>query len=129
MKRETAFVYMLELETGAYYTGYTLDLGRRLDEHLGRGVGRGAKTTRSFPPVRLALAWKTQDRSTALRLEHAIKRLSRRQKEELVQNPRRLRSLCPGIVGVRLYRRDLPLKAPIGAGERSTNTLPATPVE
>lgn len=129
MKHETAFVYMIELETGAYYTGYTVDLRRRLDEHLNRGAGKGAKTTRSFPPVRLALAWKTPDRSTALRLEHAIKRLTRRQKEELLQNPRRLRSLCPGIVGVRLYRRDLPLKAPIGAGERSTNTLTVTPVE
>lgn len=98
-----AFVYILELENGAFYTGYTIDLDRRLAEHIHKK--RGAKTTRSFRPIRLLMSWKTSDRSTALRLERAIKSLHRKEKESLIADPKRLRKMFPQFCGVRLYRR------------------------
>lgn len=104
---DRACVYILELDSGAYYTGYTIDLARRIDEHLQKK--KGSKITRSFRPIRLVISWRTPDRSTALRLEHAIKTLTRQDKDRLIQNPRTLRSFFPEISGARLFRRDIPL--------------------
>ena len=76
------FVYMLRCGDGSLYTGCTNDLSRRLEAHRS---GRGAKYTRSRPPVALAYREEVPDRSAALRREAAIKRLSRREKLTLVE--------------------------------------------
>lgn len=77
------YVYMLRCGDGSLYTGSTTDVARRLREHQS---GTGAKYTRSRPPVTLAYTEKAPDRSAALRREAAIKKLSRRQKLELIKN-------------------------------------------
>lgn len=69
------FVYMLECRDGRLYTGITTDLQRRLAEH--RGGRRGARFTRSHPPQRLVASRQVDSRSTALKLEAALKRLDR----------------------------------------------------
>lgn len=75
-------VYILRCGDGTLYTGCTNDLLRRLEAHRS---GRGAKYTRSRPPVALAYREEAPDRSAALRREAAIKRLSRREKLALLE--------------------------------------------
>ena len=76
------FVYILRCGDGSLYTGCTNDLPRRLEAHRS---GRGAKYTRSRPPVTLAYREAAAGRSAALRREAAIKRLTRRQKLALIE--------------------------------------------
>lgn len=76
-----AFVYMLRCADGTLYTGYTLELSRRVACH---NAGRGAKYTRSRLPVELAWSAELPEPRDARRAEVLLKRLSRRQKEMLL---------------------------------------------
>lgn len=75
------FVYILRCGDGSLYTGTTNDVARRLRVHQS---GKGAKYTRSHPPVALCYQEELVDRPAALRRELAIKSLSRAQKLKLV---------------------------------------------
>jgi putative endonuclease len=80
------WVYILQCENGAYYTGYTTDLERRYDEHVA-GTAK-CKYTRSFKPVKIAQAWKiTTSKNIALKVEKFIKSLTKKKKEELIAEP------------------------------------------
>lgn len=74
-------VYMVRCRDDSLYTGITTDLERRLCEH---NSGKGAKYTRGRGPVELVYREAVPDKSTALRREAAMKKLTRRQKLELV---------------------------------------------
>jgi predicted GIY-YIG superfamily endonuclease len=75
-------VYLARCSDGSLYTGITTDPIRRMVEH---NSGSGAAYTRTRLPIRLVY-WETvEDRSGALRREHAIRRLTRREKEALVR--------------------------------------------
>lgn len=74
-------VYILRCGDGTLYTGVTCDLPRRLAAHQS---GKGAKYTRSRPPVELVYREAAADKSAALRREAAIKRLDRRKKLALI---------------------------------------------
>jgi len=76
-----AFVYLLRCGDGSLYCGWTTDLQRRLAAHRG---GRGSRYTASRLPVELVLAQPMSDRAAARREEARIKRLTRREKLELV---------------------------------------------
>ena len=78
------YVYMLRCRDGSLYTGYTTDLDARVRVHNGEGKG-GAKYTRSRRPVTLAYSEEYSDKSEALKRECEIKRLSRVQKEALIE--------------------------------------------
>jgi len=65
---------------GSLYTGITTDPERRLAQH---NRGNGAAYTRSRLPVSLVYCEDAPNRARALRREHAIRRLTRREKEEL----------------------------------------------
>ncbi len=67
------FVYLIECRDGSLYTGIAVDVERRFQQHL---TGRGARYTRSHPPLRLLGHLEFPDRSQASRAEHAIKQLS-----------------------------------------------------
>lgn len=75
------FVYMLRCGDGSLYTGCTDHVERRLAAHQS---GKGAKYTRSRRPVELVYQEEVADRSAALRREAAIKKLTRKQKIELL---------------------------------------------
>lgn len=75
-------VYILRCGDGSLYTGCTNDLPRRLGAHRS---GRGAKYTRSRPPVELVYREAAADKSAALRREAAIKRLPRQEKLALIE--------------------------------------------
>ena len=68
---------------GTYYTGYTTNLDRRIRAH---NEGKtGAKYTRSRRPVKLVYYEEYDNRHDAMAREAMIKKLSRQQKEKLLQ--------------------------------------------
>ena len=75
------YVYMLECRNGAYYTGATNDVARRVEKHK---KGLGGKFTRAFGVRRLAYKKKCADKSAALKREAAIKKMTRLAKKEMV---------------------------------------------
>lgn len=77
-------VYLARCRDGTLYTGVTTDPERRITEH---NAGAGAAYTRTRLPVVLVYLERVSDRSCALRREHAIKRLTRAQKEALAHGP------------------------------------------
>lgn len=74
------YVYMVECADGTYYTGWTVDVERRVKAH---NAGRGAKYTRARRPVRLIYVEEHETKAEALRREAALKKLPRREKESL----------------------------------------------
>ena len=76
-----AWVYLLRCSDGSLYTGWTVDVDRRLAAHA---AGTASRYTRSRLPVRLEAAWELPDRSAAMREETRIKRLPRAQKLALI---------------------------------------------
>lgn len=76
------YCYMVKCADGSLYTGWTTDPERRLKEH---NAGRGALYTRWRRPVELKYLEETPDRSAAQRREHAIKKLTREKKLQLVE--------------------------------------------
>jgi putative endonuclease len=79
------FIYIVECRDGSLYTGITNDLERRVREH---NDGSAARYTRSRRPVTLRYQEQVASRSAALIRECALKLLSRKEKEELVQRGR-----------------------------------------
>jgi putative endonuclease len=75
-------VYILECADGTYYTGYTTDLERRVSVH---NKGKGARYTRGRLPVAIVFSEAYATKSEALRREAEIKRMTRREKRELVE--------------------------------------------
>lgn len=81
-----AWVYLLRcLADDSLYTGWTVDLTRRLAAHQ---AGTGSRYTRSRLPVELALALPMPDAGSARREEARIKRLRRPDKLALIDNGR-----------------------------------------
>jgi predicted GIY-YIG superfamily endonuclease len=70
-------VYLLRCADGTLYTGITNDLAKRLAAHR---LGRGARYTRGRSPLALVHSERAGTRSAALRREHELKRLRRREK-------------------------------------------------
>ena len=77
------YVYVLECADGTLYTGYTTDVERRVAEH---DAGEGAKYTRGRTPVEVVLTEGFDTRAAAMRREHEVKALSRREKERLIRD-------------------------------------------
>lgn len=77
------YVYCLRCRDDTIYTGYTTDVERRVSEH---DAGEGAKYTRGRTPVELCHVESYDTKSAALSREHAIKSLSRAEKERLIDD-------------------------------------------
>jgi putative endonuclease len=80
------FVYIIECRSGRYYTGYTVDLNKRFDEHAsGRN---GAKYTRSFKPEKILASWEISGtRGDAMKVESFIKSLTKNEKVAITGSP------------------------------------------
>ncbi|MFO7815202.1 MAG: GIY-YIG nuclease family protein [Halanaerobiales bacterium] len=75
------YVYIVECADGTYYTGYTNNLNRRIEEH---NRGEGAKYTKGRRPVELVYSKKFNSKSKAMKREYKIKQISRQKKSELI---------------------------------------------
>ena len=80
---EKAYVYILRCADGTLYCGWTNDLAARLDAH---NSGKGAKYTRGRGPVELAYSEMFDTQSEAMHREAEIKKLTRPQKQALLDS-------------------------------------------
>ncbi len=78
-------VYLVRCKDDSLYAGVALDVDRRLEEH--REGKRGAKYLRGRAPLEIVLRRELGDRSLALKVELRIKKLSRKAKESMIENP------------------------------------------
>jgi predicted GIY-YIG superfamily endonuclease len=79
------FVYIARCADGTLYTGTAVDVKARIVAH---NLGRGARYTRGRVPIVVCAQLRCASRGDALRLEFAIKRLSREAKLDLLQRRR-----------------------------------------
>ncbi len=79
----TWWVYIVRAENGKLYTGIAKNVDARFVAHC---EGRGAKFFRSSRPVAVVYREACRDKGEALRREGAVKRLSKAQKEVLIQD-------------------------------------------
>ena len=82
-EQEKWFVYILECRDKSFYTGITNNIEKRLLTH---NTGKGAKYTKARRPVTLKYYELLNSKSSALKREIAIKKLSRNQKIKLISN-------------------------------------------
>ena len=82
MKEQNWKLYLLRCGDGTLYCGITTDVASRLETHRS---GKGAKYTRGRGPLELVYTEECGDHSAALKREAAVKRLSRQEKEKLIQ--------------------------------------------
>lgn len=78
-----AYVYILKCSDNTLYTGYTVDLNKRIDTH---NKGLGAKYTRGRLPVELVYKEVLDSKSEAMKREISIKKLSRTEKIDLINS-------------------------------------------
>lgn len=78
------YVYILECSDKTLYTGITTDLERRINEH--NGSSKGAKYTRTRRPVRMVYFEVHDGRSNSSKREREIKKLSRKEKLEMIRH-------------------------------------------
>jgi putative endonuclease len=81
------FVYVLLCGDGSLYTGIAKDVDARLRQHQ---AGKGAKYTRGRGPLRLCAKKKCSTKGDALRLELAVKALSKKDKMRRAGSSQRL---------------------------------------
>ncbi len=75
------YIYILLTEQNTLYCGYTDDVEKRFQTHL---AGKGAKYTRSHKPVKIVYQQEFNTKSEAMKEERRIKRLSHKDKLELI---------------------------------------------
>jgi putative endonuclease len=80
-----ARVYILRCADGSLYTGWSIDVAKRLQRH---NAGTASRYTASRLPVELVYEVAMEDRSAARREEARIKALDRRQKLALIADRR-----------------------------------------
>ena len=78
-------IYILECRNGSLYCGITNNIEKRLKQHKGEIIG-GAKYTRSHWPCKLVYKEKSASRSQALKREAIIKKMSKVEKQTLINS-------------------------------------------
>lgn len=76
------YIYIVECKDGSLYTGYARDVEARVEKH---NQGLGAKYTRNRRPVKLKYQEVFDSKSDAMKREIQIKKLSRREKLNLIE--------------------------------------------
>ncbi|MDO8582934.1 MAG: GIY-YIG nuclease family protein [bacterium] len=77
-------VYILRTSSNTLYTGQTNNLGKRLKEHKNK-TSKSSKYMRSFKSFELVYEETAKTLSLALKREMEIKKLSHKQKENLIK--------------------------------------------
>ena len=77
------YTYIVECKDGTLYTGWTNNLEKRIADH---NSGNGAKYTRARKPVTLVYYETFEAKEEAMKREYAIKHMSRKEKEKLIEH-------------------------------------------
>lgn len=96
------YTYMVRCRDNSLYTGWAADVEQRVKTH---NSGKGAKYTRSRLPVVLVWSCYAEDKIMAQKLECAVKKLSKKQKELLVQDRQLTERLCAEVWEVQHDRK------------------------
>ena len=80
------YTYILKCNDNTLYTGWTNNLEKRLEAH---NAGKGAKYTKPRLPVELVYYESFETKQEAMKRECEIKKLKRKQKEELIHHNRK----------------------------------------
>ena len=78
------YTYMLRCTDNSIYTGITTDIARRMQEHFSQDK-KCAKYTLTHTAKKLEIAWQSENRVLASKLEYHIKKLTKENKEELIK--------------------------------------------
>ena len=76
-------LYILQCNDGTYYTGVAKDVKKRLVEH--NSLPNGAKYTRNRRPLTLIYEERHKSKSSALKREIEVKKMTRKMKERLIK--------------------------------------------
>ncbi|WP_281665325.1 GIY-YIG nuclease family protein [Gemella morbillorum] len=76
-----SYIYVVECADKSFYTGYTIDIVRRIKLHNAK---KGAKYTRARGPVTLVYFEEYETKSEATKAESSFKKLTRMQKEQYI---------------------------------------------
>lgn len=99
------YTYMLRCTDNSIYTGITTDLERRMNEHFSQNI-KAAKYTKRHKAKKLELAWISENNITASKLEYHIKkRLTKKEKEELIENYKLLKKFSFGKIDSNSYKK------------------------
>ena len=98
------YTYMLRCKDNSIYTGMTTDLERRLEEHKSKNE-KCAKYTLNHTAVKFEAAWESSTRSAASKLEYNLKKLTKAQKESLIENTINLNVLFDEKLNCEEYKR------------------------
>ncbi len=82
-RKDKFYVYIIKCKNGTYYTGYTNNLESRIKLH---NKGNGARYLRGKSPVQLVYAKEYKYYKNALSAEKNMKKLTRKEKEVLIEN-------------------------------------------
>ena len=77
------YLYIIRCKNESLYTGITIDVDRRFAEHCAQGA-KCARYLRGKAPLELEFVMLVGDKRAAYRLEYAVKRLSKLEKERIV---------------------------------------------
>ena len=76
------YTYIVKCSDETFYTGWTNDLEKRIEMH---NSGKGAKYTKARLPVELVYYEAVDTKEEAMSREWHIKRLSRSEKQKLIE--------------------------------------------
>jgi putative endonuclease len=85
-------LYMIKTRLNTLYTGISTDVDRRFKEHSGVSK-RAARYLKGKGPLELVWQQPVGSKSEALVLEYQVKKLNRRQKQNLIDGEMALKSL------------------------------------
>ncbi len=91
MSRPLWHVYLARCADDTLYCGIAVDVAARIAAH---DAGKGARYTRGRGPLTVIATRRCRDQGFALRLERAVKALSRADKLALAAEPARLARLA-----------------------------------
>ena len=77
------YLYILLTVDNTLYCGIARDVEKRFMEHIS---GKGAKYTKAHKPLKIVYTKEFENKSEALREEIRIKKLSKKEKQRLIDN-------------------------------------------
>lgn len=80
---ELWYVYILRCEDNSLYTGIAKDYLKRYSMHI---EGKGAKYTKIRKPLKIECVFEFKNRSEASKEEYRIKKLTKIEKEKIIDN-------------------------------------------
>lgn len=98
------YIYMLRCKDNTIYTGITTDIHRRFQEHKEKQREK-SKYTASHEVLKIDALWDTMDKKSACKLEYHIKKLSKKQKEEIINDNCNLENLLGEKIEIDSYKR------------------------